>query len=157
MHLLLFERSAHLLRQLVEKLSHGAVVEVAGILRKNLAGEDRDRLAMTGVSGSGIGIDNFAASKHPGQKRGAARRAFRHPEMGCPNGFLEIIGAPGRTIARPKPNGNLELAPRPFRGWHKAKGFHRGPPTLPVAMLPADKRAGNVKNNDPPLEAIAAE
>jgi hypothetical protein len=31
MHLLLFERSAHFLRQLVEKLSHGAVVQVAGI------------------------------------------------------------------------------------------------------------------------------
>jgi hypothetical protein len=30
-------------------------------------------------------------------------------------------------------------------------------PAGQMAMLPADKRAGNVKNNDPALEAIAAE
>ena len=48
------------------ELAHGAVDQVAGVLRQNLAGEDSDRLAMAGVSAAGIGVDDFAAGEHPG-------------------------------------------------------------------------------------------
>jgi len=65
-HLLLFEGLAHLFRQLVEQLSYGAVVEVASLLRKNLAREDSDRLAMAGVSTPWVGVDDFAAGEHAG-------------------------------------------------------------------------------------------
>jgi hypothetical protein len=41
MHLFLFERPAHFFRQLVEKLSHGAVVQIAGVLRQNRPRVDR--------------------------------------------------------------------------------------------------------------------
>jgi hypothetical protein len=69
--------------------------------------------------------------------------------MGCPNGFLEIIDAPRRPIARPKSQGDLELAPRPFRSWREAKGFHRAPyPDDEMVMWPVD---GHIKNYDPAL------
>ena len=53
MYFLLLEGPAHLAGQFVEKLSHGAVVKIAGVLRKNLAGKDGDRLAVTCGSTSG--------------------------------------------------------------------------------------------------------
>jgi hypothetical protein len=74
MYFLLFEGPAHLTGQFVEKLSHGAVVKIAGILRKNLAGEDSDRLAVTCGPTSGIGVDDFAAGKMPDRK-GSPRAA----------------------------------------------------------------------------------
>ena len=45
-YFLLFERPAHLASQFVEKLAHGAAIQIASVLRKNLAGEDGDPLAM---------------------------------------------------------------------------------------------------------------
>ena len=77
MYFLLFERPAHLASQFVEKLAHSAVVKIAGVLRKNLASEDGDRLAMACGPTFGIGIDNFAAGEHTGQKRLTSRRPFR--------------------------------------------------------------------------------
>jgi hypothetical protein len=66
--------------------------------------------------------------------------------MRCSDGLLEIIDAAGRPIARPKSEGDLELAPRPFGRLHKAKGFHRGPyPAGEMVMWPVD---GNVKSYD---------
>jgi hypothetical protein len=59
-YFLLFEGVAHLAGQFVEKLSHGAVIKIAGVVRQNLAGEDGDRFAMA-CGTFGIGIDNFAA------------------------------------------------------------------------------------------------
>jgi hypothetical protein len=94
MHLLLFEGPAHFLCELVEKLSHGGIVQIASILRENFAGEDGDRLAMAGISTAGVGIDNFAAGEHPGQKGRVSRRALHHPAMGRPNGLFEIINPP---------------------------------------------------------------
>jgi hypothetical protein len=68
MYLLLLEVPAHFCSQFVEKLPDGAVIKVAGILRENLSGKNGDRLTMTGGVTSGIGIEDFAAGEHPGQK-----------------------------------------------------------------------------------------
>src|ERR1700683_2378483 len=122
MHLLLLQGPAHSLRQLLEKLSYGLVVQIAGELRKHFAREDSYRLAVPGVSAVRIGVDDFAAGEHPGQKGGAARRALHRPAMGCPNGLLEIIDTPGRPITGPKSEGDFEFTPRPFGRCHEAKG-----------------------------------
>src|SRR5207237_8764038 len=54
-YFLLFERPVHLASQLVEKLAHGAVIKIASVLRKNLAGEGGDPLAMAcGPSSTGL-------------------------------------------------------------------------------------------------------
>jgi len=52
-YFLLFERPAHLAGQFVEKLAHPAVVKITSVLRKNLAGEDGDPLAMAAAPSSG--------------------------------------------------------------------------------------------------------
>src|SRR5882672_262033 len=127
MYFLLFERPAHLVGQLVEKLAHGAVVKITGVLRKNLASEDGDRLAMAGGPTFGIGIDNFAPGEHTGQKRLASRRPFRHPAVRRPYGLFQIVDAPRRPIAGSEPKRDLEFAPRPLRSREEAKGFHHRP------------------------------
>ena len=66
MHLLLFEGPAHLSSQFIEKLPDRAIVEIARVLRENLACENGNRLAMACGCTSGIGIDDFASGKHPG-------------------------------------------------------------------------------------------
>ena len=123
MYFLLFERPAHLAGQFVEKRAHGAVVKIAGVLRKNLASEDGDRLAVACGPTFGIGIDNFAAGEHTGQKRLASRRPFRHPAVRRPYGLFQIVDAPGRPIAGSEPERDLEFAPRPFRCREEAKEF----------------------------------
>jgi hypothetical protein len=85
---LLLEGPAHLAGQFVEEISHGAVVEVTGVLRQDLAGEDRDRLAMTSRPAFGIGVEDFAAGEHAGQKRLAAPRTFRHPAVRRAHGLF---------------------------------------------------------------------
>ena len=127
MYFLLFERPPHLAGQFVEKLAHGAVVKIAGVLRKNLASEDGDRLAMAGGRTFGIGIDDFAAGEHTGQKRLASRRPFRHPAVRRPYGLFQIVDAPRRPIAGSQPKRDLEFAPRPLRSGQEAKGFHNRP------------------------------
>ena len=66
MHLLLFQATAHLSSQFIGKLPDGAIIEIAGVLRENLACENGNRLAMACGFTSGIGIDDLAAGKHPG-------------------------------------------------------------------------------------------
>jgi hypothetical protein len=126
-YFLLLEGSAHLAGQFVEKLSHGAVIEIAGVLRQNLAGEDGDRLAMTCGTTFRIGVDDFAAGEHTGQKRLATRRASGHPAMRRPHSLFQIIDAPGRPIAGSEPQRDLEFAPRPLRSRKEAKGLHYRP------------------------------
>jgi hypothetical protein len=65
MDLFLFEHLAHFFGQFVKQLSNGGIIKVAGVLRKNLAREDRDRLTMARGLTDVIGIDHFAAGKHP--------------------------------------------------------------------------------------------
>ena len=66
MHLLLFEGPAHLSSQFIEKLPDRAIVEIARVLRENLACKKGNPLAMGCGCTSGIGIDDFASGKHPG-------------------------------------------------------------------------------------------
>jgi len=112
---LLLESPAHLAGQFVEEISHGAVIEIAGVLRKNLAGEYGDRLAMTCGPAFGIGVEDFSAGEHTGQKRLASRGALRHPAVRCPYGLFQVVDTPRRPIAGSEPERDLEFAPRPFR------------------------------------------
>src|SRR5580700_183411 len=121
MHLLLFESLAHLFSEFVEKLPDGAIIEIASILRKDLAGKDSDRLAVAGGLAASTGIDDFAAGEHPGQKRVVPRSAVPHPAVRCPDSLFEIIDPPRRPVPGAKPERDLELAPWPFRCLNKAE------------------------------------
>src|SRR5438874_2814851 len=67
--------------------------QVASVVRKNLAGEDGDPLAMACGPIFGIGIDNFATGEHTGQKRLPSRCPFRHPAVRRPYGLFQIVAA----------------------------------------------------------------
>src|SRR3982074_1214142 len=82
---------------------------------------------MAGGPTIGIGIDDFAAGEHTGQKRLASRRPFRHPAVRHPYGLFQIVDAPRRPIAGSEPKRDLEFAPRPLRSREEAKGFHHRP------------------------------
>jgi hypothetical protein len=60
-YFLLFEHPAHLTGQFFQKLAHSTVIEITGVLRKNLAGENGDRFAMARRPTFGIGINDFTA------------------------------------------------------------------------------------------------
>jgi hypothetical protein len=118
---------AHLAAQFVEKLAHGAVIKIAGILRENLTSEDGDRFAMACGPTFGIGIDDFTTGEHTGHERLASFRPLRHPAVRRPYGLFQIVGAPDRPITGSEPERDTEFAPRPLRSWEKAKGFHHRP------------------------------
>jgi hypothetical protein len=81
-YFLLFERPAHLASQFVEKLAHGAVIKIASVLRKNLAGEDGDPLAMAcgPIFGAGLDVKWVRRATTP-MRRGLNRVA--EPTLRC--------------------------------------------------------------------------
>src|SRR5438552_934609 len=107
--------------------------QVASVLRKNLAGEDGDPLAMACGPIFGIGIDNFATGEHTGQKRLPSRCPFRHPAVRRPYGLFQIVGAPRRPIAGPEPKRDL----RPFFPPPAPRGGGGRPDLMAHAPLPS--------------------
>jgi len=92
-------------------------------LRKNLAGEDGDPLAMACGPIFGIGIDNFATGEHTGQKRLPSRCPFRHPAVRRPYGLFQIVGVPRRPIAGRSPSVILNSRRSPSEAGRRRKDF----------------------------------
>jgi hypothetical protein len=121
--LFLFENFPDFGCELVEQYPNPVVVDIGGIVRQHLVGENGDGLAIMSGFGFRARIHDFTRVNMP-ERKGSARASRSHLAMTRTDCLFEIIDPARWAITSAQAPGDLELAPRTFGGVDDREALH---------------------------------